>query len=231
VFAVMLGLMLGGQIEVLESREFPKAAQEAAVAATVRIVNPAQNAQGTGVIIHQQKPFVYILTANHVVDRADGLEVETFSARSFPKREAVYRSGKVLAQAADEDLAVVRLTTTDPMPGRVRLCSAAQMPRKPGFEALTVGCTDGRPPSCRLEKVTGNKRVRRPSAEAVHVWETNLAPAEGRSGGPLLDRQLQLLGIASGSSEGRGYFTHGEELYRFLRRHGLGWLAQPRKPD
>ena len=192
----------------------------------MRVLNPAGNAQGSGVILGESGPFVYLLTANHVVDQAERVEVQTFSPRSLPKPEAVYRSVAVLAQAKDEDVAVLRLATADRMPGRVRFCPPDQVPKEAGFAAWTVGCPFGRPPVCQQEKVVGVKRARRPGAEAVLVWETDREPATGRSGGPLLDRQGRLLGVGSGTSDGKGYFTHVEAIQRFLKRHGLHWLAE-----
>ena len=80
--------------------------------------------------------------------------------------------------------------------------------------------------------MTGPKRARRPGVEtAVRVWETSQPPAQGRSGGPLLDRQGQLLGIGSGSSGGKGYFSHLDEIERFLKRNGLQWLTGEPHPE
>jgi S1-C subfamily serine protease len=221
---LLLTALTAGQTE---TPDFPPATREAAVAATVRIFNPARNEQGSGVILAENGPFVYILTANHIVDQAERLEIQTFSARSLPRPEAVYRSGVVFAQGKDEDLAVLRLATSDRMPGRVHVCPPARVPKEAGFVALTVGCSNGRAPVCQQEKVTGLKRLRRPGADPVKLWETDREPAYGRSGGPLLDRQGQLLGIASGKSGGKGYFTHPEEIQRFFKRYGLQWLGEP----
>ena len=51
----------------------------------MRIHNLAKKTEGTGVIVGKQGPFVYILTAYHIVQDADQLEIDVFSEQSYPK--------------------------------------------------------------------------------------------------------------------------------------------------
>jgi S1-C subfamily serine protease len=49
--------------------------------------------------------------------------------------------------------------------------------------------------------------------------------AKGRSGGPLIDQRGFVIGICSGTSDGKGYFTHTHEIHRFLKQNAFDWLA------
>jgi hypothetical protein len=227
MLALALLLCAPTDIDVLDSKDFPRDAQVRAVTATVRVFNAAKEVGGSGALIGRNGPLVYVLTANHVVDGAKRLEVSTFTADSYPRAAAVYRAAEVIAQSAEADLAVLRLTTRDELPGSVLVCPPARLPEGKEFVALSAGC-DRRPaPDCALEDVKGKRRVRRPgAARGVLCWETARAPAMGRSGGPLLDVRGYLIGVDSGAGDGKGYYTHAEEIHTFLRRNGLEWLYE-----
>jgi hypothetical protein len=227
VIPLALLLLVPADIDILDSKDFPKEAQVRAVTATVRIANKAGGAEGSGVLLKRTGAVVYVLTANHVVDGAKRVDVTTFSAESHPKGAAVYRGAEVIAQSAEADLAVVRLTTRDEMPGSVAVCPPSRLPGGKDFVALSVGCGGGKAPACLLEDVKGKRKVRKPGADtAVLCWEAARAPAKGRSGGPLLDRRGELIGIDSGAGDGKGYYTHAEEIHTFLRRNGLKSLYE-----
>ena len=42
----------------------------------------------------------------------------------------------------------------------------------------------------------------------------------------MLDRSGRLVGVASGLGDGKGYYTHVEEVHAFLKRNGLEWLYE-----
>lgn len=216
-----------GDIDTLDSADFSRARQEAAVTATVRVVNVTTDAEGCGALVGRGGPFVYVLTANHVVDGAEELAVTTFSARSYPKPANVSRSARVLARDEAADLAVLRLPAADAPPGCLKICPPGRVPRGSGFAGLSVGCTGDEPPACRLETVRGKRKVRKPGVDgSAWYWETGREPAKGRSGGPLLDKGGYLVGVCSGASAGKGYYSHPEEVQRFLKQNGLRWLYE-----
>jgi len=218
--------LLLGQLETVESPPFSKELQTNAVLATVRVVNLSRDSEGSGVILGRKGAFVYVLTADHVVEKADHLEVATFSASSYPKPRKVYRSVRVVARAGDtRDLALLRLVTDDPMPGSLSLCPARLVPRRKRFKALTVGCGEGEAPTCQVDEVTGKKLVRRhPGGKAASMWEVAGKQLEGRSGGPVVDKRGSLLGVCSGTNKEKSYFCHVEEVRAFLRGSGFDWL-------
>jgi S1-C subfamily serine protease len=217
-------LLLPAQVE---SADFPKERQTAALAATVRVANLSQKAVASGVLLGRKGSFVYVLTAHHLVGRGDRLEVATFTASSSPRPSRVYRSVQVVARAEDmRDLALLRVVTDDPMPGTLALCPARLLPEEMGFKALSVGCTGGEAPTCVVDEVAGKKLARRENEEkAAAFWEVDRKQPEGRSGGPLIDRRGYLLGICSGTNKEKGYFTHPDEVRAFLVDNGFDWLT------
>jgi S1-C subfamily serine protease len=218
-------LLIPGQIAT-PSRDFSKARQEAALLATVQIVNRSRDVDGSGVIVGKKGPFVYILTAHHIASKSKDLEVRTFSLASYPNPQRVYRSAVVLAETSDfRDLALIRLTTNDPMPGSLSLCPGRLVPREKGFQALTVGCSEGKAPTCLVDSVAGMKLVRREDADkALPFWEVDRRHRQGRSGGPIVDKAGYLLGVCSGTNRDKTYFCHTEEIRAFLKENGLDSL-------
>jgi hypothetical protein len=83
----------------------------------------------------------------------------------------------------------------------------------------------GDAPSVLDETVNRKASVRRSEDRAaVWCWETKRKQEVGRSGGPLLDGDGRVIGLASGHDGKHGYYVHAEEIHRLLKRNGLGWL-------
>jgi hypothetical protein len=224
---LVLLLLVCGELDVVPSPDFSKARQQSAVASTVRIRNGARNAEGSGIILGRKGPFVYILTAQHVIADAKRIEISTFTSASYPKPQRVYREARVIAEASDvRDLALIRLTTDDEMPGSLSLCPARLVPRGKDFKALSVGCSEGKAPTCLVDEVAGKKVVRRQTTDkGATLWEVNRKHLEGRSGGPIVDTRGYLLGVCSGTSREKTWFCHAEEMRAFLRANGLEALS------
>ncbi len=222
---VCLPLLLG-EIEVVVSADFSRELQTTALTATVRIVNPSRETQGSGVVLGRKGSFVYVLTAHHVVDGADRLEVSTFSATTYPRPCRTYRSVRLVARADDmRDLALLRVITDDPMPSTLSLCPARLLLKDGKFKALAVGCTGGRAPTCAVDEVAGKKKVRREAEDkAASFWEVDRRQSGGDSGGPLVDKHGRLLGVCSGTNKEKTYYCHPDEIRTFLKKNGFDWL-------
>jgi S1-C subfamily serine protease len=222
----LLPLLLGADgIETVPSPDFSREQQVAAVVATVRVVNTAQERTGSGVIVGSEGAFVYVLTAAHVVARAEGLKVQTFTAASYPEPAHVYEGGRVVARAAGlDDLALVRVAMRDRPPGTVRVCPPRLLPAEKSQPILTVGCDEGAAPTCVTDTAT-KKRVRRGEDTGV-LWELGHKPESGRSGGPVVDRQGYLVGIGSGANNDRGYACTAEAIQAFLKANGYRTLYE-----
>jgi S1-C subfamily serine protease len=105
--ALGLLLLVPAQAETVPSTTFPKELQVSATVAA-RVANVTKGTAGSGAVVRQDGAFVDVLTAAHVVEGAEQLDVHLFSAASSPKPQQVCR-GKELARSVPEDLAVVRL--------------------------------------------------------------------------------------------------------------------------
>jgi S1-C subfamily serine protease len=218
--------LLPGQVPTLESKDFARETQQAALTATVRITDVSAGTDGSGVLLRHDGAVAYILTANHVVGKAGQLHVSVFSAASYPKEDRVYRGVEVLARDARADLAVIRVVTRDKLPAPLSVCPIKQTPSGKDFAVLTVGCELNGPPVPIADVVQAAPAIRKPGeASTVKCWETAKGQVAGRSGGPLLDRQGRVIGVASGTSGGKGYYIHTEEIHAFLKRKGLGQLV------
>jgi hypothetical protein len=52
-------VLVPGAIETIDSPDFPKSSQEAAVTATVRVRNGTRGIEGSGAVVGRGGPFVY----------------------------------------------------------------------------------------------------------------------------------------------------------------------------
>jgi S1-C subfamily serine protease len=206
----------------LAAGDVPKPVRDRAAAATVKVVSPADVAEGSGVLVGRNGPLAYLLTANHVVAKAKTAEVRVrVKGMTRP-----YPAAEVLARSADADLAVLRFTAGGELPAPLQLLPASAKADPFPLAAVSVGWVKGDAPAAADETVRAKVRIRKPgeTASAWH-WETAGRPTPGRSGGPLVDAAGRLLGVANGHDDKAGYYAHADEIHAFLKRSGLGWLA------
>ena len=79
----------------------------------------------------------------------------------------------------------------------------------------------------RLQRSLAKKVVGiREGSPATSVWEVQSDLAAGRSGGPLVDQGGYLLGVATGTAGGKGYFTYVWVIHRFLDKQGFAWFHE-----
>lgn len=224
-------LLLSLPFQAVEAKDFPKEFQLHAVAATVRIANRTERTVGTGVIVGRKDGAIYILTAAHLIpSAANRLEISTFDEKTYPRPVKTYDTTEVVLRTRGgdiRDVALIRITTEDSVPALMPFCPLKRLPSEGSFEALSVGCGSAKTPMCLLEKVSKEKKVRRsPSRETARFWETEVGQSPGRSGGPLLDKDGCLIGLASGASEGKGYYTHGAEIQNWLKGTKFKFLLE-----
>jgi S1-C subfamily serine protease len=224
--ALLFLLLTPAAIETVEAKDFSKELQTSAVCASVRVVNSTKGAKGSGTIVGRKGVFVYVLTANHVVDGAERLELALFSAANYPEPDAVVREVDVVASSKEADLAVLRFAWRKTL-ASVPICPPDALTDGKAWSALSIGCENGRAPTCRAERVVDRKRIRKGGELAMLAWELEQEIAAGRSGGALLDARGRLLGVASGRSDGKAYFTHVAEVHALLRRKDLAFLFEP----
>lgn len=211
------------------AKEFPEELQAQTRYATVRVINHTGRSEGSGAVVGQSGPFVYVLTAAHVVAGADKLEVQTFSKDSFPKPAKVYEAPEVVARSRDAaDLALIRIATSDRPPALLKICPPGAIPTG-SFAALSGGCNDGKAPTTQTEETKGKKQVRRSEdMQDALCWEIARKPVPGRSGGPLVDAHGRLIGVCSGAADSGGYYSHTEAIHAFLKANAYRWLYDDR---
>jgi hypothetical protein len=150
--------------------------------------------------------------------------VDTFGPKKYPKplQTFVGRGTQLSVFAAREgikDLALIRvLAGKDAIPKPLPLYEGTAELKGKDFLALTVGCSNGQPPTCQVERIL---RVglfsREEGGEKGKCWEAANAQTPGRSGGAMLDKQGRIIGLCSGNNRGeRGYFCHISEIDDFL---------------
>jgi S1-C subfamily serine protease len=228
MFALPLLLVLPAQLDIAPSKNFTKDQQTRALLATVRVVNEGDQAEGTGVIIHQRETFVYVLTAAHLVGKAEAVQTHLFSSKSYPKPEKVIKRAEVVARAKSSDVALLRFELREQV-AVVPLCAPESIPKEKDFPALVTACAQGAP-TLAEDVVRGQKLVRKPNArEATLMWEVDSQPPKGRSGGPLIDRHGYVLGVCSGTGGQKGYYVHIDEVRAFLRTTDYRWLLEDKE--
>lgn len=206
-------------IETAFADGFPRDVQLAAILATLRVSNSTNAMTGSGVIVAAKKPFVYAITAQHIVGSARSLKVQTFSEDSYPKASEEFVA-TVLATSATADLALIRYVSASVSPRPLPIAGERTYVNN-SFLAFSAGCSDASPPTCVSDNVTRRLQVRREDRTIATMWETQNGSTVGRSGGPLLDERGSIVGIASGVSEGKGYYTHLSAIHRFVSVNGL----------
>jgi S1-C subfamily serine protease len=217
-------LLVPAELPTIPSRDIPEATQRRAVEATVKVM--VATGYASGAIVGREGQFVYVLTARHVVKRAKTVEIHVFTAASHPRAAKVY-TGTVLGTAPSADLALVRLTTTDPLPEPLTICPPAALPKDKNVAAFSAGCAPTEAPTPAAEVLRARKLIRREGDdERSWCWEVESKQDAGRSGGPLLDSAGRLIGIATGHNAQHGYYVHVEEVYPFLKGNGFRSLYE-----
>lgn len=180
-------------------------------------------AKATGVVIGQKDGFAYLLTALHAVTDDPPREVQFFTRRSYPGPARSLRGCVVVAKFPNSDFALLKVPTGNTPVPVLKLAPPAARPRKVPFEALSIGCSAGDPPTGVKETVAGKRFGRREGGEQAFFWETGTAPTPGRSGGPLV-ADGKVVGVCAAGKDGRGYYAHTDELLAGLKSEGFGWL-------
>src|SRR6202012_5366436 len=142
---------------------------------------------GSGFIVD---PRGYIITNNHVVEKADKIFVKL----STDPEGFQGRLGKVIGVDKDTDLAVVKITTTEPLPSvKMGNSDSGQV----GDWVIAIGS-----PFALTQTVTAgivsakNRTIEKGAAgQFQHFIQTDAAINPGNSGGPLLNMAKEVIGV------------------------------------
>ena len=138
---------------------------------------------GSGIIIDSKG---FILTNNHVVDKASNLKITLKDGNIF--------NGKVIGTDEVSDLAVVKVESTEALP-QAQLGNSGHL--KIGQIVIAIGnpfgLTGG--PTVTAGIVSALNRTLQFESGALELIQTDAAINPGNSGGPLVDTNGEVIGI------------------------------------
>jgi serine protease Do len=153
-----------------------------------------RRALGSGFIVD---PRGYIITNNHVVDKADKIYVKLSTDADDPTDQG--RPATVIGVDKDTDIAVIKIDTKEPLP-------TAKLSNSDGAQVGDWVLAIGSPFSLSKTVTAGiisakNRSIDEPSANGVsqtqfqRFIQTDAAINPGNSGGPLVDMAGQVVGM------------------------------------
>ncbi|QNI35284.1 trypsin-like peptidase domain-containing protein [Edaphobacter albus] len=153
-----------------------------------------RRALGSGFIVD---PRGYIITNNHVVDKADKIYVRLSSDPDNPTDPG--RAAKVIGTDKETDIAVIKIETDKPLPTiKLGNSDSAQV----GDWVLAIGSPFGLSQTVSAGIVSAkNRSIDEPSPSGVsqsqfqRFIQTDAAINPGNSGGPLVDMAGQVIGM------------------------------------
>ena len=150
-------------------------------------------AVGSGVVVDKAG---YILTNNHVVDKADRIQVQ------FPGDPTEYEA-KVIGVDAPTDLAVIRVQGKSSLtPAKIGNSDAVQV----GDWAMAIGSPFNFQQTVTAGIISAKERDVDPTMQFQHFLQTDAAINPGNSGGPLLNMRAEVIGINTAiASQSGGY--------------------------
>ncbi|MGL6094920.1 MAG: S1 family peptidase [Fimbriiglobus sp.] len=225
------GPTVGGPTPTVESAVLSADQQWAAILACPKVITRSgARAAATGVAVGVRGGYAYVLTAQHAVPGVEEREIQFFTKESYPVPAVKIRGVEVVTRWDDPDLALLKVKLGPDTCGVLRLAGVGQRPKNFPVEVLSIGCARGEPPTARVGRIVAKKPARRPGGGLAFFWELADAPVPGRSGGPLLDNEGRVIGVCAAGRNGRGYYTHLDEILAALVNDSNDWLWQ-RTPD
>src|SRR3954453_983339 len=148
-------------------------------------------ALGSGVVVDAAG---YILTNNHVVDKADRIRVKF-------NHDPVEYDAKVIGVDAATDLAVIRVEgKKDLTVAKIGNSDAVQV----GDWAIAIGSPFGYQATVTAGIISAKERDVDPTMQFQHFLQTDAAINPGNSGGPLLNIRGEVIGINTAIATGNG---------------------------
>jgi S1-C subfamily serine protease len=179
--------------------------------------------RGTGVVIGVKDGFAYLLTANHLAV-SERVGVQFSSRENYPKAAWLGLGATVVARWPDPDLALVRFEVGKREVPVLPLAPAWQRTKTFPVAARSIGLGSQDAAVASGEVIEAKEYVKHEGKGGAFFWRTMAQQESGRSGGPLLDAQGRVIGIAVATRGGRGYYAHHDEILAALKREGHGRL-------
>jgi hypothetical protein len=210
-----------------------------AAAATVRVTNQGT---GSGVTFGIRDGYAYVLTANHVIGQDGDRRVDFFKideqGQIHPTFTVQPTDVVVVARQVTADFAILKVLLPRkaemPPPPYARLAPPFVRPKRFPAQVYSAGFNkpkdvEKNPPAEEVPTVTEStligKRFKGSGADLAILWETKESHEEGRSGGPLLDKEGRIIGIclAKDKVSLQGRFLHLDEIQAWMKKNGFGW--------
>jgi Do/DeqQ family serine protease len=150
---------------------------------------------GSGIIVSQNG---YILTNNHVVEKANTLKVDLSDGRDF--------TGKVIGTDPQTDIAVVKITANDLPTLPFANSDAARV----GDLCFAIGNPFGQDHTVTMGIVSAKHRVLERNTYIQNFIQTDAAINPGNSGGALINARGELIGMNTMILTGGGSSFGGE---------------------
>jgi serine protease Do len=143
---------------------------------------------GSGFIVDSKG---YIITNNHVIDRADKIFVKL---STDPDNQDLGRPARVIGTDKATDLAVIKIDATSPLP-TVKLGNSEQVQVGDWVEA--IGSPFALAQTVTAGIISAKNRTIEPGASGQfqHFIQTDAAINPGNSGGPLLNMAGEVIGV------------------------------------
>lgn len=139
---------------------------------------------GSGVLAHADG---FVVTAAHVVDAAEAIEVIWLDGFRSPAR--------VVTLSRTEDLALLKVDATPPKAVVATLGDSSAL--KPGMRLFAIGAPYGLEHTLTSGVVSALRDNDRPGLRPRQVVQTDVSINQGNSGGPLFNERGEVVGIAS----------------------------------
>jgi serine protease Do len=175
-----------------------------------------RSATGSGFLVDRNG---YILTNNHVVEKADSIKVK------IPNDQEEYRA-KLIGYDLETDLAVIKIDAKGPLsPARIGNSEAVQV----GDWAIAIGSPFGLEATVTAGIVSATGRDIEGAQQFQRFIQTDAAINPGNSGGPLLNINGEVIGIntaiatQSGGYQGVGFalpVNTAAAVYNSIIRNG-----------
>ncbi|CAN5613371.1 hypothetical protein BH11PLA2_BH11PLA2_46070 [soil metagenome] len=211
------------------SDEFQWKATEASIRLGVRF---GEGSMGSAIAIANKDNFTWALTAYHVVRESSQIDAQFYGKAKYPAHLRSQNGVSVVARNPTIDVALIKIPMAADVeaPTVLPLLPPGQRPKQFPVPVLAVGCDDGFSPKCFGDQILSKRLIRRPESQIAFFWETESPPREGRSGGGLIDEKGNVIGICSARQDGRGSYTHLDEIHAWLKKEGQEWLWTDNKP-
>ena len=220
ILSILILLLVATEIEAQQLREVVKQVDASVVVvktveknllASPQTMFVSSPGSGSGVLISSDGK---VLTAAHVVQAADKVEVEFVDGQTVP--------AKVISSVPSADVAMLKLDWVPYNAKPARLGDSDKM--QVGDDVFILGAPYGMGHSLSAGHVSARRAPKNPAAAtlSLELLQTDAAINKGNSGGPMFNLAGEVVGIVSsilsqsGGSEGLGFAITTNVAQRLL---------------